>query len=567
MNTRNLPSLSLVDFLKLDQIIRIYSNTGAGFGNQAANANLLRRISNMGFKGTFEFIYPEAVREKIQYLFNLPPNIPDVYQGDGILFYSLEAHLTRYINCTLPRVMLAMTGAWDDDFVPRSDKSTLLTPEMFHSMKQFDLEKYAEQERLNFNYANLMNAEVFIRFSAWQVNEKHKHFRNTVFQLRDRIDTISQPNSGNKFLIVPTNTIAGAQQFLDSANGDNLLKERPALPALISAYQNTTIKIMSCYGYTLTNFHSPNNLIEMMAGARYAQLRSENVDPIIIVYFGDLDPLALMEIYSTLNFAPSLSARRELENLHLSSVVTINSLYESSTINNIQQIKRGEILLITTGNLPQEVFNSLYTHTGPNILLQVREGQSTFVSLLPTGRPHLRCGGTWELGIEDIEDHRLQKHFSDVSLVCGEKDEAWDIVDVPSVIGEYILDAQNPRSNLSLYFNELSLKSQNRNNDRILYGLTGGVGLFSERNAFMQPTVLPHCRTSSSEIEFFPNATLLLISMVNITLLIVGLWLIGKKQNKNKSTKSYVEKFHFLTKNVQQKAANLADSALNLSLI
>jgi hypothetical protein len=116
MPTHNLP-FSTLNSLLLDEkkVIRVYVNVGAAFSNQAANLNLIRHIRSMGYKGKFELIYSDLVRDKIQSLFGLPDNIPAIVdESDGIVFYAMSEYLQRYLNCDLPPVQLAITGAWDD---------------------------------------------------------------------------------------------------------------------------------------------------------------------------------------------------------------------------------------------------------------------------------------------------------------------------------------------------------------------------------------------------------------------------------------------------------------------
>jgi hypothetical protein len=551
MQIRDLTSFSLNDFLRQDlQVIRIYTNTGANFGNQAATANLLRRLRSLGFNGTFEFIYPAAVRSKIQYLFNLPNDISDVYRAnDGVVFYTLQKHIELYLNCSLPPIQLAMTGAWDDYYKAQT-KLEFLTFGIVNSVPKFDLEKYAEGVGVDFNFANLMNANVFIRFSQWQTSIKHPLFADTVMHLRDRTDFIPQIGSGNQFIVAPPHHFSDGLRFLQTRSGRELLASLPALATLISAYQNESIKIMPCYGQPLLSFNSPLNLIAMVAGARYAQLRSDNVDPVIVTFLHELDDIAIQEIILTLEWARSVSVRREMLNLNLRSVLTIASLSDRNAEEKILNVKRGQILLLATGPLPQIMFNTLYAYSGPNVLLQVREGPSSFIRLLPTGRPNFRCGGMWELGFDDANDEKLKNHLINAGDVCGQKDEAWEVIDVPAVIGEYILDAQNPNSSLSLYFKNLSRKALDPNNDRILSGITRGVELLSESswnsqffsNAQASQPRLPHCQRATSRFDsggiFESSHTLIIINLMSLSMLAFLFWILRKNRSEKISKHS-----------------------------
>jgi hypothetical protein len=507
MQPRNPQFSDLNSILKdEEQIIRIYITTGNGFGNQAANLNLLRHIRSIGYKGTFEVIFSNLVRNKILDLFGLSDNTPTIYDDcQGIVFYALSEHIKRYLNCELPPVQLALTGAWDNNKIETQLVS--FTAAMVESMAGHDLEKYTEDNEIFINFANLMNAEVFIRYSAFQ--ERHSLFTHTVFHLRDNTQRFTQFESANKFLVAQPYSFADAYKFLDTPRGKHWLEKRPALAALMSAYQNKNIKVMPCYGYTLLNHDSPQNLISMLVGARYAQLKSQANYSIILPFFAHLDPLAITEIEQTLEWARSTALRAAIDTLELKSAVTIATLYDGDNSDQILNLAPGKILLLATGALPNIIFNALYTYSGPNLLLQVREGPSSFVSLRQTGKPHFRCGGVWELGFDDIHDPQLSNQFMQASQVCGEKDEAWESVDVANLIGEYILSAQDPTSSLSHYFKNLSLKAQDPQNDRILAGLTQGVEFLGKTVSWQYadlvsgdyyPVIpqLPHCRETPS---------------------------------------------------------------------
>jgi hypothetical protein len=303
---------------------------------------------------------------------------------------------------------------------------------MVQSMLSIDVEDYAEKNAIFINFANLMHAEIFIRFPQFQVNKRHSLFKHTIFHLRNIGWPLTQADSGNKFLVVQPYDFADAYKFMATSQGKQLLAKLPALPALMTAYQKQNTKIMPCYGYTLLHHDSPQNLISLLVGARYAQLKSQANYSIILPFFGELDSLALMQIEQTLRWARSTALRAAIQTLELKSAVTLVSL----------------------------------------------------------------------------------------------EDEVWEHVDVASVVGEYILSAQDPTSSLSNYFKNLSLQVQDPQNDRIMAGLTLGVEQLDRSPGWQYTDIvsgeyfpvveeLPHCGAlSTTLLEFMTGSLPLLFFMI-----------------------------------------------------
>ncbi len=72
---------SVAEMVAEQKVIRVLLDNAPGYGNQSATVNLMSRLRQMNFDGTFEFIYPhdEDEKEKVINLFNLPKDMPDEY--------------------------------------------------------------------------------------------------------------------------------------------------------------------------------------------------------------------------------------------------------------------------------------------------------------------------------------------------------------------------------------------------------------------------------------------------------------------------------------------------------
>lgn len=172
-------------------------------------------------------------------------------------------------------------------------------------------------------------------------------------------------------------------------------------------------------------------------------------------------------------------ARKIIRELDLSNpkIFSVASMSDADTIKRIQTLQPGQILLLSMGPLPKIVFDGLFTHTGANIWPQIREGASSFDSLILTGRPHIRCRGddgmAWEIGYDLVKDASLKARLQNLYMggFCQNMDTWKNNSNVYQIFGKLIIEANNLNSPFSRYFQDLKIEATKPENDRIRIGL------------------------------------------------------------------------------------------------
>src|SRR3990167_1828985 len=95
----NAATQSVDDFLQKQTLVRVCLSRGPGFGDQANAANVMNHLRQMGYSGNFEVIYENEVMNAVTTVFNLPKNIPAVYDD--------TVNHIRFIEFNTYEIMLA----------------------------------------------------------------------------------------------------------------------------------------------------------------------------------------------------------------------------------------------------------------------------------------------------------------------------------------------------------------------------------------------------------------------------------------------------------------------------
>lgn len=470
------------------KIIRIYVDSAPGFGNQSASMNVMLRLRQMGFTGTFELVYPKLSRDKVITLFNLPTTIPDDYYAaeQNIRFIELLSFYNQIKANTTEMVTLGLTGG------NSSGECSDLASE------GVKLDVYGP---LCSDDANFFNVQLFIQMSPYVTNDDTAN--DTEFELNNpkshgKPIYPEQEDSYKKYFVMPVSTLDDAKSYLQNTEqGIALSAERPALNTFIEGMTNHTFNVMPLYGYTLSgndrNTFTPYNILEMITAARYSQLNgsSDMQKPLILPIFSDFQSQAkdIFNIINQNNWGPYQQSgieniQNEIQALSLPDHFQIADLKDANAQSVIERLQPGQILLLSMGSLPKIVFDGIYNHVDTNIWPQIREGANTFNSLVLTGRPHLRCGYNWEIGFDLIDDPQLKATFQDLysnyptySGICGDIQTWINTPTIDRTIGDLIISAQDPESAISRYFAKLKADATNPDNDRIRYALSGGLDL------------------------------------------------------------------------------------------
>jgi hypothetical protein len=468
---------SVEDFIATQKTIRVVFIDQGGFGDMAASANVMARLREKemgGFSGLFEAIYEDdavSLRD-MSILFNLPPNVPDVY-------YDTKTN-TRFIKA--------------GEFVRRS--------------------------QLN------QNERVTLAISGWCHARCHKDSYNVdMFFSPDNSENVSSSityyfsNTQKRFDIDISNTYFTTHviDFNQTVNylyndpqGQQLLIKKPALNTFIDGMENKKFNVLPIYGFRIRAPQPPDGqktdnyiefMLEIIAGARYAQVNGLTDDwhkPLVLTVYYDyleeanvLNNLIHSKDWGEYEGHGAAEARSVLTQLGLdqSTAFSVADISDPNTIDTINNLKTGQILLLSMGSFPKDVFDSLYTHTNNNIWPQIREGDSSFSSLVLTGKPHFRCGmGGWGPGFDLIKDPTLKMQLENFYLdspdiFCGMHfKQVWDKNNKAYVnFGKFIIDSSNPDSALSQYFQTLKNEASKKDNDRIYATFREGLKLYNNQ--------------------------------------------------------------------------------------
>lgn len=476
----------LTQFLMSQPRVRVIIDDAGNYGNQAANYNLMQRMRQMGFSGIFEIVYFNNAKDKILKLFDIAPQRENNFYSErhAIELIQLDEFIRRSDSATVQPYALGVSGAVD------------LAPSMWERNIQDD------------NFANIMNVDTFVRFSPYYGIDD---LCDTEIYQRGILTPVVQAGSCNQMLITPTATLADAIDYVSSTeNGQALLQSNPALSTLISHIQDQSINFQALYGWTLRE--SPSNLINMVAGARYAQLHGGNRlrRPLVMGAFFDLTRenfyqrmqynigVSNLDIFNRLvmqddwagyeDLAGASEAQAAIRDLNLQQSVRVAFMNDTGLDERIAALTSDEILLVSLPPLPKVVFDGLFTHHASNIFPPVREGASSLTSLVSvTGRPHIHCRSErdWDINLDLAPQVLLPELKGFNEIICRERYtanlnfEAWQRLSIDKIIAMFIVEAFKPNSILSQYFLHLKDHALQPENDRIAQDLNDAVELIT----------------------------------------------------------------------------------------
>lgn len=479
---------SVEEMVRDQKVIRALFDEAPGFGNQAATINVMNRVRQMGFSGTFELIYPDKYQEdidKVISLFNLPKPLPPVYtQQDSeqrrITFIAESEYIKRRTHNEVDAQTLGITGAHDLGF-----------EEVCSNMSE--CKPYAD------NFAIFTNTQVFVAIQPW--------FSSPGLDAIDiRDGNVHRPvDPYGKFLVYPVFSFDDVKKYTaDDPAGQALIRAKPALKALIDGIENKDFNLLPVYGWTFVKLYSdedeeavifPQNIIQVITAGRYAQLNGNAAlqKPLIVPVFynyteevNEIASLIQQDSWGEYEKQGGAQMRAAIQALGLKkpNVFLTASLADSDAAKKIQSLQPGQILLLSMGPLPKVVFDGLYSHVGTNMLPPFREGEGSLSMLLLKGQPNFRCanylGDTgndahskWEPSFDLVSDAALKSRllaFYGKNSFCSAR--VWvSHPEIYKIIGEFIIEAKEPGSLFAKYFTDLLHEAHQPENDRIYRGL------------------------------------------------------------------------------------------------
>lgn len=483
---------SVHQFVSKQKIIRTYEDLSPNFGNLATTIGTMDRLREMGFNGVFEFIY-SAKTKKVPKLFNLPENIPQNYldKENNIRFITFAEYYNELKTNTLTPIALSIVGGGEN---------------LVSALKQEGVDVNWNRDEFPYNNAAYMlKSKVSLEITPWMEegckdsNDPDDDGESSIIHVDNQQKVIKLCGSTKQFFVAPFANLNNAKTYLQSTQaGLKLAKEKPALPTLISLIENKKINLISAYGNTIkmTDYDESDQsylqaILGVISGGRYAQLHMPDgiKKPLIIAAYMDYDKEA-NEVVKFLHskeladyhFTGKENAKKMLDELQVSSIFDIANITNPGTEQKLLHLQPGQILLLSLGALPKVVFDGIYNYTAENSWPQIREGENTKNSLLMTGRPHIRIApseeGAWELADAgfgpDVFDttKNLSHKYHDFVFYNA---VFWDKQPPTEMLGNYIIDAQDPNSQLSRYFEWLKIQALKPENDRIYAGLKAAI--------------------------------------------------------------------------------------------
>ena len=477
------PFESLELYLKSQSLIRVLVDNGANFGNQAANVNLVRWLRASGYEGKIELIY--AMRssnevdegnigdKKIALLFDLPMDIlkgkPAYYSPSlKIEFIEINEFLARLSQDKVFDVGLSFTAASDPTnpewYLERTANTSLPV--------SLDL----------YNYANFMRANIFIKLSPYWHQDNLRH--DTQLFIKDQPLPIILEGSQSQMLITPLPDLKAAIDYtLNTSAGLRTVVKYPGLPHLLTRIQSEAIDFMPIYGITIRE--STANFYKIIDAVSRARTSSVITRPLILGLFFEIEEPFLDEFkkhVKTLNdFFKKVKVKYRLRMLSLSSADSIQQL---------NHLQITDIVVLRIGAVPKIIFDSIFSLNQKNMWPAVREGASSLVPVLASGRPHLHCNRdkeAWDIDLK-LASPDVRKKLEAVNKnLCTDSyiSKNGEI----NVIIDFLFEVQKPDSPVVKFFQELKQVSLQANNDRIANALHAAMEL-SAHNPYQSQRAL-----------------------------------------------------------------------------
>ncbi len=468
----NLPSAAqqkkdtVFAWINAQQKIRVLTDAGPNFGNQAHSLNLIAWLRQLGYRGKVELIYPNSVRAVITTLLDLPAILPDCYDEPrlNLQLIAYRAHLKRLKNHRLDFLTLGLSGVLDHSIHYTATE-----------YDQQDLSGLTAEEQQN--PAVFCNVGTFIQFDTYIGDEAS----DTLIYQRNQTK-VQRLSAKKTFINMSIATLPQAKKYLTlTKRGHALSRNLPALSSFIAGMEQQQFNVMPLYGWPLKiiddglGYFRPSlgNVLQVLAGARYAQCHASHKKPLVLAVFYPYEKEAALikHCLGRTHFAEyeepgAEHARRAISQLGLANALKIASVREKKTCQQLQALQADDILLLSLGALPKIVFDGLYYHRPSHCWPAIREGANALNALLLQGRPHFRCG-PWEMAVDDM---RLKKLYAEGSgLGCDMK--TW--LQQPllyQTVGELILEAQDKNTAFSRYFMRLKEEACAKENDRFMAG-------------------------------------------------------------------------------------------------
>lgn len=401
---------TVLNYIKSQEIIRVFINMCPGFGDQIANVHLMSKLNDAGFNGVFQVIYEVEAFQKIEALYDIKGQLrhdkPLEYADGSIQFIPFNYFNSNRLS--FKEVDFAFTAFNDVNYFPldpaaifRSNKFIWVGVHETDTYKKYQIH-IIQQEDKSGSYENAPDKLIYPVTSA----------------LQPEIDSLAQTPSSHRAM--------------------------PALLPLLKAKNEKHIQTFSIYGMN-QNFHVNINpsisILTILEGVhQYQQFSSKPNQPLVVIFHNDFHDYTWRAIQSYFNSNASIS---------LASRTQFASITEEI---NFIALKPNSIVMLKVGKLPSRIFEPLFISSD---YPPVYEGLSSYSLLMNAKVPSLYCNSSNDTRTTTLFPHGGE-YFEALSQATCYR---YDIPDaqqrLPSQISKFFFELENSESHASKMFEKL----------------------------------------------------------------------------------------------------------------
>jgi hypothetical protein len=421
-------SPELLAFLKNEKAIRVWISSAPGFGHQAATVTVMRRLRQLGYSGSFEIVYAGSIAHKLETL--LPGFRSDVSAWQDVPGENVRAisYADFSKQSELPTVSLGLTGA-DDDL-------EFMRPERLR------VQSYLRLQPQGWGESHLISAEKPQALAIPGLAQL-----GFTYDIPDSADHLRKALEQMKLVPELTGKVAGLETILNHGMNSN---------------EAASVEIGAIYGVGL--IADVSGRLRFWLEAIQAAQRSSPTS-----FRGGV----VLPVLSGMNEVEMRALAWELKHLSDSAPrgsggVRLIGIVDPALPSEISNLKSGDILLIPTGKVTQDVFEILFKRSRLPILVAGKNA-SNLAQLL--GKPHLNTVG-------DYGGHGVGAS-PDTKKTLSEAAAAFHYsLQGPQhrrKVSKFILSSLDPESHVSEYFRSLAPSGRDKVAEALEFAIRQGV--------------------------------------------------------------------------------------------
>ncbi len=308
LSFHRLAAAQTFDFSEIPKI-RVYISNAPGMGHQSASVIVMRRLRQLGFQGQFQVVYNDSVANKLPTL--LPGFKPSVQGPQSLpdLKIELISESQFFAQTNIEQVPFAVTGA--------DDNRSHLTPAKLRADAYLLMEPLGWGDSYFFEGTNPPKVLTDIRSMGYY------------FETDTSSDSI--------------------ERSLQALERDGFTEKAHGLQVLL----NADAKFGAIYGVGKISIMTVK--LRMWVESLAAAARSKKLDrPLILPIISpqnEYERLTLEMELKRISFPKSVRPETAIQSLDIS---------DPQLSDRINQLKKGQILLVQVGRVPQNIFESFF---------------------------------------------------------------------------------------------------------------------------------------------------------------------------------------------------------------